>query len=136
MKPTARPQTGSNIERPMTTKAAGYSKSLGKDTKDFGSKTKMFFHKKEPTTKEQVIKEMEKNVQKLCDESILFKCKGNFMVAKDRCLNGIETMQEFKSKSIDYFNSELEFCLQLNLALIYEGLKTYDDAINVYTDYH
>ena len=45
MKPTARPPTGSAIERPMTTKAAGYSKSLGKDPKDFGNKTKMFFHK-------------------------------------------------------------------------------------------
>ena len=65
MKPTARPQTGSNIERPMTTKAAGYSKSLGKDTKDFGTKTKMFFHKKPATTKEQIIRELEKNLQKL-----------------------------------------------------------------------
>ena len=134
MKPTARPQTGSNIERPMTTKAAGYSKSLGKDTKDFGSKTKMFFHKKPAITKEQMIKEMEKTVQKLCDESILLKCKGSFLTAKDKCLSAIEKLQEFKSKCIDYFNSELEFCLQLNLALSYEGLKTYDEAIAVYQE--
>ena len=70
MKGTARPPTGSAIERPMTTKAAGYSKTLGKDPKDFGRGTKMFFHKKEPTSKEGIIKEFEKNVQKLSDESI------------------------------------------------------------------
>lgn len=134
MKPTARPQTGSNIERPMTTKAAGYSKSLGKDTKDFGTKTKMFFHKKPATTKEQIIRELEKNLQKLCDESILLKCKGNYLSAKDKCLNAIEKLQDFKSKNIDYFNAEMEFCLQLNLALIYEGLETYDEAKNIYQE--
>jgi hypothetical protein len=48
MKGTARPGTGS-VERPMTTKAAGYSKSLGKEQKDFGMKTRMFFAKKENT---------------------------------------------------------------------------------------
>ena len=35
---------------------------------------------------------------------------------------------------MDYFNAEMEFGLQLNIALIYEGLKMYDDARQVYTE--
>ena len=134
MKPTARPPTGSAIERPMTTKAAGYSKSLGKDPKDFGNKTKMFFHKKSPTSKEAIIKEFEKNIQKLSDDSILLKCKGNFVQAKEKCLNAYDKLQDFKSKNIDYFNAEMEFGIQLNLGLIYEGLKMFDDAKQMYME--
>ena len=125
MKPTARPPTGSAIERPMTTKAAGYSKSLGKDPKDFGNKTKMFFHKKAPTSKEAIIKEFEKNIQKLSDDSILLKCKGNFVQAKEKCLNAYDKLQDFKSKNIDYFNAEMEVGIQLNLGIKYEGLKMF-----------
>ena len=35
---------------------------------------------------------------------------------------------------MDYFNPKLEFRLEPNLALIYEGLKMYDDARQIYTD--
>ena len=133
-KVSARPQTGNNIERPMTTKAAGYSKALGKEQKDFGSKTKMFFHKPTATSKEQIIKELEKNIQKLCDESILLKCEENYVAAKDKCLTAYEKLNDYKMKNMDYANAELEFCIQLNLGLIYEGLKMYDDARQVYTD--
>ena len=94
----------------------------------------MFFHKKQVTSKEQVIKELEKNLQKMADESILLKCRGNFLSAKDKCTAALDKLQDFKSKNIDYFNPELEFCLELNLALIYEGLKMYDDARQIYTD--
>ena len=133
MKGTARPGTGS-VERPMTTKAAGYSKSLGKEQKDFGMKTRMFFAKKQNTTKEAVIKEFEKNIQKLSDESILLKCKGNFRAAKEKALSATKKMGDFKTANTDYFNAEMEFGLNLNLALIYEGLKMYEDALQIYTD--
>ena len=133
MKPTARPGTGS-IERPMTTKAAGYSKNIGKEQKDFGMKTRMFFAKKAATTKESQIKEFEKTIQKLSDESILLKCRGNYVQAKEKALIAYDKLNEFKNKNIDYFNAEMEFGIQLNLALIYEGLKMWEDARQIYTE--
>ena len=133
MKGTARPGTGS-VERPMTTKAAGYSKSLGKEQKDFGMKTRMFFAKKQNTSKEALIKEFEKNIQKLSDESIILKCKGNFRAAKEKALTATKKMNDFKSTNPDYFNAEMEFGLHLNLALIYEGLKMFEDALQIYLD--
>ena len=133
MKGTARPGTGS-VERPMTTKAAGYSKSLGKEQKDFGMKTRMFFAKKENTSKEAIIKEFEKNIQKLSDESILLKCRGNFRAAKEKALSAYKKMNDFKLQNVDYFNAEMEFGLQLNIALIYEGLKMYEDARQMYLE--
>ena len=133
MKGTARPGTGS-VERPMTTKAAGYSKSLGKEQKDFGMKTRMFFAKKENTSKEAIIKEFEKNIQKLSDESILLKCRGNFRGAKEKALSAYKKMNDFKLQNVDYFNAEMEFGLQLNIALIYEGLKMYEDARQMYLE--
>ena len=133
MKGTARPGTGS-VERPMTTKAAGYSKSLGKEQKDFGMKTRMFFAQKQNTSKEGIIKEFEKNIQKLSDESILLKCRGNFRAAKEKALTATKKMQDFKSTNPDYFNAEMEFGLHLNLALIYEGLKMVEDALQIYLD--
>ena len=134
MKGTARPPTGSAIERPMTTKAAGYSKSLGKDPKDFGRGTKMFFHRKEPTSKEGIIKEFEKNIQKLSDESIILKCKGNYVQAKEKCLSAYDKLKDFKEKNNEYFNAEMEFGIQLNLALIFEGLKMFEDAKQMYLE--
>ena len=133
MKGTARPGTGS-VERPMTTKAAGYSKSLGKEQKDFGMKTRMFFAKKENTSKEAIIKEFEKNIQKLSDESILLKCRGNYRAAKEKALSAYKKMNDFKLQNVDYFNAEMEFGLQLNIALIYEGLKMYEDARQMYSE--
>ena len=133
MKGTARPGTGS-VERPMTTKAAGYSKSLGKEQKDFGMKTRMFFAKKQNTSKEAQIKEFEKNIQKLSDESIILKCRGNYLGAKEKAINAYEKLNAFKLENMDYFNAEMEFGLQLNIALIYEGLKMYDDALAMYTE--
>ena len=133
MKGTARPGTGS-VERPMTTKAAGYSKSLGKEQKDFGMKTRMFFAKKQNTSKESIIKEFEKNIQKLSDESIILKCKGNFRAAKEKALTAYKKMTDFKQQNQDYFNAEMEFGLQLNIALIYEGLKMFEDALQIYLD--
>ena len=133
MKGTARPGTGS-VERPMTTKAAGYSKSLGKEQKDFGMKTRMFFAKKQNTSKEAAIKEFEKNIQKLSDESILLKCRGNYKAAKDKALSAYDKLTDFKNQNLDYFNAEMEFGLQLNIALIYEALKMYDDARTMYLD--
>ena len=133
MKGTARPGTGS-VERPMTTKAAGYSKSLGKEQKDFGMKTRMFFAKKQNTSKEAQIKEFEKNIQKLSDESIIMKCRGNFLGAKEKALNAYDKLNEFKLQNLDYFNAEMEFGLQLNIALIYENLRMYDDARAMYLE--
>ena len=133
MKGTARPGTGS-VERPMTTKAAGYSKSLGKEQKDFGMKTRMFFAKKQNTSKEALIKEFEKNIQKLSDESIILKCRGNYRAAKEKALTATKKMNDFKSTNPDYFNAEMEFGLHLNLALIYEGLKMFEDALQIYLD--
>ena len=133
MKGTARPGTGS-VERPMTTKAAGYSKSLGKEQKDFGTKTRMFFAKKDNTTKEGQIKEFEKNIQKLSDESILLKCRGNFRAAKEKALSAYKKINDFKSQNVDYFNAEMEFGIQLNIALIYEGLKMYEEAKQMYLE--
>ena len=133
MKGTARPGTGS-VERPMTTKAAGYSKSLGKENKNFGMKTRMFFAKKENTSKEAIIKEFEKNIQKLSDEAILLKCKGNFRAAKEKALSAEKKLNDFKLQNVDYFNAEMEFGLQLNIALIYEGLKMYEDARQKYLE--
>lgn len=43
-------------------------------------------------------------------------------------------MIEFKSKNRDYFNTELEFGIRLNLGLIYECLKQWDEAKQMYTE--
>ena len=43
-------------------------------------------------------------------------------------------MNDFKLQNVDYFNAEMEFGLQLNIALIYEGLKMYEDARQKYLE--
>ena len=43
-------------------------------------------------------------------------------------------MNDFKLQNVDYFNAEMEFGLQLNIALIYEGLKMYEDARQMYLE--
>lgn len=134
--PASRLGTSANpMERPMTSnKGAGYSKMLGKDPKELEARNKILFAKKEPSTKEQIIKELEKQIQKLYDESILLKYKGDLQTAKDKCLLAYEKMAEFKAKNVDYFNTELEFGIKLNLGLIYESLKLWEDAKQMYTE--
>lgn len=97
-------------------------------------RAKILFSKREPTTKEQIIKEAEKVFQKLYDESIILKCKGDFHTAKDKCTSAYEKFVEFKRKNTDYFNTELEFGIKLNLGLIYEGLKQIDEAKSIYQE--
>jgi tetratricopeptide (TPR) repeat protein len=41
---------------------------------------------------------------------------------------------DFKSRNIDYFNSELEFGIKLNLGLVYESLKDYESAKQYYSE--
>jgi intraflagellar transport protein 88 len=41
---------------------------------------------------------------------------------------------EFKSKNNDYFNTELEFGIKLNLAIVYEHLKLYDESKQIYQE--
>jgi intraflagellar transport protein 88 len=98
------------------------------------ARSRVIFTKKEPSTKEQIIREVEKNIQKLYDESIILKHKGSIQIAKEKCLLAYEKLMEFKSKNTDYFNTELEFGIKLNLALIYEGLKLNDEAKQIYNE--
>jgi intraflagellar transport protein 88 len=97
-------------------------------------KTKILFTKRTPTTKEQIVKEVERSIQKLYDESILLKCKGDLHQAKEKCIFALDKLVEFKSKNVDYFNTELEFGLKLNLGLIYESLKLWDEATQTYAE--
>lgn len=121
-------------DRPMTSnKAAGYSKTLGKSQK--GPARNIFFAtKKEAMTKEQIIREMEKGIQKLFDESILLKCRGDFHSAKDKALSAIEKFNDFKKNNSDYFNTELEFGLKLNLGLVYQAMNNLDEALSMYQE--
>jgi intraflagellar transport protein 88 len=129
--------TGSDPStRPMTSnKAAGFSKNLGKDPREVEAKSKILFTKREPTTKEQIIKELEKSIQKLYDESIMLnKAKCDHYQAKEKALLAYEKLMDFKSKNTDYFNTELEFGIKLNLGIIYEALKLYDEAKQIYSE--
>jgi intraflagellar transport protein 88 len=125
---------GTASGRPTTSKAkTGYNKNIGKDP-IIDNRKRIIFQKKEPTTKEQIIKELEKQIQKLFDESILLKYKGDLHQAKDKCTLAYDKMLEFKSKNVDYFNTELEFGIKLNLGLIYEELKLWEEAKQMYTE--
>jgi len=129
--------TGSDPStRPMTSnKAAGFSKNLGKDPREVEAKSKILFTKREPTTKEQIIKELEKSILKLYDESIILnKAKGDLYKAKEKALLAYEKLMDFKSKNTEYFNTELEFGIKLNLGIVYEALKLYDEAKQIYTE--
>lgn len=94
----------------------------------------MLFSKRPPSTKEQIIKEVEKSIQKLYDESILLKHKGEHTSAKEKSLLAIEKLTDMKKKNVEYFNTELEFGMRLNLAMIYEALRLWDEAKQTYLD--
>jgi len=91
------------------------------------------FIKKEPT-KEQIVKESEKAIQKLFDESLVLRHKSELHAAKDKCMQAFEKLIDFKSKNFDYLNTELEFGIRLNLALIYETLKQFEEAKQMYQE--
>ncbi len=91
------------------------------------------FIKKEPT-KEQIVKESEKAIQKLFDESLVLRHKGEVHAAKEKCMSAFEKLMEFKAKNIDNLNTELEFGIRLNLALIYESLKQHEEAKQMYQE--
>jgi len=63
------------------------------------------FVKKEQT-KEQLIKESEKQIQKMFDDSLILTSKGELNSGKDKCLQAFEKLVEFKSKNFDYLNTE------------------------------
>lgn len=122
-------------ERPMTSnKAAGYSKALSSKQKNNPTSSFLFYQKKENLSKEQLIKELEKSISKTLDESIILKCKGQYTQAKDKCLSAIEKLMDFRRKNPEYFNSELEFGLKLNLGLIYQYQNDWDEAKNLYQE--
>jgi intraflagellar transport protein 88 len=141
MKPTTQQRQPSRMgtslgqsERPTTSnKAVGYSKNMGQK----GPKTtslNMLFTKKEPS-REQIIKDLERLTSKLLDESIISKCKNDLYDAKDKCLKAMERINEFKRKhDPQYFNSELEFGIKLNLGLVYQQMKNYDEAKIVFNE--
>lgn len=121
-------------ERPMTSnKAMGYSKNLAKGQKGMPN-SGLFIPKKENPSKEQIIKELEKSISKLLDESIMLKCKGDYHQAKDKCLGAMEKLIDFRRKNPEYFNSELEFGIKLNLGLIYEYMNNLEEAKATYMD--
>jgi intraflagellar transport protein 88 len=91
------------------------------------------FVKKEQT-KEQLIKESEKSIQKMFDDSLILGSKGELNSAKDKCLQAFDKFLEIKSKNFDYLNTELEFGIRLNLALIYENLKQIEEAKQMYVE--
>jgi intraflagellar transport protein 88 len=97
-------------------------------------RTKVLFSKRPPTTKEQIIREVEKSVLKFYDDSILLKYKGDNQLAKEKCNLALEKLTDMKTKNVDYFNSELEFGIRLNLGLCYENLALWEDAKQTYLD--
>ena len=122
-------------ERPMSSKKAlGYSKTIGKSTGTKNVGLNQFFQKKENLSKEQIIKEFEKSVTRLIDESIVLKFKKDYHNAKDKCLHALEKLNDFKRKNQEYFNSELDFTIRLNLGLIYEYMNNYEEAKSVYLE--
>jgi tetratricopeptide (TPR) repeat protein len=98
------------------------------------AKYKAIFAKKEPTTREQITKVQERNIQLLYDQSILDRFKGNLQEAREKAFSAYEKLFELKNRNIEYFNTELEFGIKLNLALIFEDLKDYDSAKQYYNE--
>lgn len=124
-------------ERPTTSnKAAGYNKNLGgKQNTSYKSKLSNLLGAPKELSKEQMIKELERSSNKLLDDSIILKCKGDYYAAKDKCLHALEKVIDFKRRvDSQYFNSELEFGIKLNLGLIYQCLNNVDEAKSIYAD--
>lgn len=46
----------------------------------------------------------------------------------------MEKLNDFKRKNQEYFNSELDFTIRLNLGLIYEYMNNYEEAKSVYLE--
>lgn len=130
-KPPSRQATSKGqSDRPMTSQKGMNYKSDSKQKKS----NNPFPTNTEPPTKEQLIKELERSIIKLLDESIIQKCKKDYRGAKDKCLNAMEKLTNFRRKNPEYFNSELEFGIKLNLGLIYEYMENLEEAKNVYNE--
>lgn len=97
-------------------------------------KNKLFFAKNKVVTKEQIIKQKEREILSLYDESILLKCKGQLEAAKDKCRQANRKLQAFKQNNVEYSNVELDFGIKLNLALICQGLNHIEEAVHIYKD--
>lgn len=120
-------------ERPTTaSRGAGYNKNIGRN-QPASQGINIAANKKQ--SQEQILKEVEKNVSKLLDESILLKCKNELYEAKDKCMLALGKLEDYKRKyDQKYFNSELDFGIKLNLGLIYQQMKNYDEAKAVYQE--
>jgi len=93
----------------------------------------MLFTKTQPTSKEAILKETERGIQKIYDESIILRPK-DIHLAKEKCTMAYEKFYDCKSKNHDYINIELEFGIKLNLALINQQMNSLEDAKNIYQD--
>jgi len=58
----------------------------------------------------------------------MLRYKSELHALKDKCIKAFEKLIDFKSKNFDNLNTELEFEIRLNLALIYETLKQLEEA--------
>ena len=58
----------------------------------------------------------------------MLRYKSELHALKDKCIKAFEKLIDFKSKNFDNLNTELEFGIRVNFALIYETLKQLEEA--------
>ena len=64
----------------------------------------------------------------------MLRDKSELHAAIDKCIKAFENLIDFKSKNFDNLNTEMEFGIRLNLALIYETIKQFEEAKQMYKE--
>ncbi|KAJ3015302.1 Intraflagellar transport protein 88 [Thoreauomyces humboldtii] len=131
---TAKPGTGvrgdSESARPMTSvRAAGYS-SRGRNSSATG------YHKLEETPEEQ-IRNLERKVNQLIEESTLIAAAGNLRSALEKAKEAGKKERQLSRQREqlelgDQINLDLTYCVLFNLANQYQINQMYQEALNTY----
>jgi intraflagellar transport protein 88 len=89
-------------------------------------------------TEDDKFKELEREVNRLVEDSATAKIEGKLNksldLAKEAC-NKERQIRKTKEQNgmVDQVNSELTFCACVNLACVYQANKLYKEALNTYT---
>jgi intraflagellar transport protein 88 len=124
--------------RPITSnKGAGFGR-----TNNFGSTADRFASKQKkeekPMDPEMKIRRYEQEINQLIDESAILTEEGNLTQALQKAKEAVQKQKHMEryldqNEFTDMMNMELYFCVNLNLATLYEKNELYQDAIQEYT---